>query len=266
MSSVTSEGVRVPSADGTRVPMSIVHAKDFAKDGSHPAWLVVYGSYGINLEPEFLSTGLPWIERGGLYAYCHARGGGELGAGWHQDGMMLKKQHSIDDMIACSQWLVDNRYTQTRRVAGVGGSAGGIVVGGAITQRPDLFGAAIILVGWSNPLRLEQTGVGASNVPELGTVQTPDGFNGLYAMDPYSHVRDGEKYPAVLLTMGANDQRTAPWQVTKMTARLQAATSSGKPVLLRVGYDSGHFGGSASLQDEELADEQAFLLSQIGEK
>jgi prolyl oligopeptidase len=265
-SSVTSEEVRVKSQDGTMVPMSLVHAKDFVKDGSHPTWLDGYGGYGITIDPGFNPTRLAWIERGGEFAYCHVRGGGELAEGWHRDGMLLKKQHSIDDMIACGQWLVDNKYTSNAKLAGEGTSAGGIVIGGAVTQRPDLFAAALIRVGVSNALRFEQT-LNVLNVPEFGTATTEDGFKGLYAMDAYGHVKDGDKYPAILLTTGATDPRVAPWQVTKMAARLQAATSSSKPVLLRVDYDAGHgMGSTAAQRDEELADEEAFMLWQFGEK
>jgi prolyl oligopeptidase len=265
-SSVASEEVRVKSADGTMVPMSIVHAKDFAKDGSHPTWLDGYGAYGVVIDPNFNPTRLAWIEHNGEFAYCHVRGGGDLGEGWHKDGMLLKKQHTIDDMIACGQWLVDNKYTQPSKLAGEGTSAGGITIGGAITQRPDLFAAALIRVGVSNALRFEHT-LNVLNVPEFGSTETEDGFKGLFAMDAYSHVKDGVKYPAVLLTTGATDPRVAPWQATKMAARLQAATSSGKPVLLRVDYDAGHgLGSTASQRDEELADEEAFLLAQFGEK
>ncbi len=265
-SNVVSEEVRVKSADGTIVPMSIVHAKDFAKDASHPTWLAAYGAYGVTINPNFSPVRLAWIDHNGEFAFCHARGGGELGEGWHKDGMLLTKQHTIDDMIACGQWLVDNKYTQPAKLAGEGTSAGGITIGGSITQRPDLFAAALIRVGVSNALRFEQT-LNVLNVPEFGSAKTEDGFKGLYAMDAYSHVKDGAKYPAVLLTTGATDPRVAPWQVTKMAARLQAATASGKPVLLRVDYDAGHgLGSTASQRDEELADEEAFLLAQFGEK
>jgi prolyl oligopeptidase len=262
-SSVTSEEVRVKSADGTMVPMSIVHAKAFAKDGSHPTWLDGYGGYGISLDPSFSAVRLAWIEKNGLFATCHARGGGELGEEWHKDGMLLNKHHTIEDMIACAQWLVDNRYTTVGRLAGEGTSNGGITIGGAVTQRPDLFAAALIRVGVSNPLRFEET-QNVLNVPEFGTVKTEEGFKGLFAMDAYMHVKDGTKYPAILLTTGATDPRVSPWQVTKMAARLQAATASGKPVLLRVDYDAGHgMGSTAAQRDEELADEEAFLLSQF---
>ena len=265
-SGVVSEEVRVKSTDGALVPMSIVHAKDFARDGSHPTWLEAYGGYGITLDPGFSPVRLAWIEHSGELAFCHARGGGELGEGWHRDGMLLKKQHTIDDMLACGQWLVDNKYTQSTKLAGEGTSAGGIAIGGAITQRPELFAAALIRVGVSNALRFEQT-LNVLNTPEMGSVKTEDGFRGLLAMDAYSHVKEGTRYPAILLTTGATDPRVAPWQVTKMAARLQAATSSGKPVLLRVDYDAGHgMGSTAAQRDEELADEEAFLLSAFGER
>lgn len=265
-SSVAAEETRVKSADGTMVPLSIIHSKTFARDASHPTWLEGYGSYGITIDPEFMAVRLAWYERGGVFAVCHVRGGGELGEGWHKDGMLAKKQHSIDDFIACGQWLVDNKYTSPSKLAGEGTSAGGIVIGGAITQRPDLFAAALVRVGVSNALRFEQT-VNVLNVPEFGSVSTEAGFKALHAMDAYGHVKDGTKYPAVLLTTGATDPRVAPWQVTKMAARLQAASTSGKPVLLRVDYDAGHGLGSTTTQrDEELADEYAFLLWQFAEK
>jgi prolyl oligopeptidase len=263
-SSVTSEEVRAKSADGTLVPLSVLHTKTFAKDGSHPTFVQGYGAYGVSIEPGFGPLGLAWLERGGVAAYCHARGGGELGDGWHRDGMLSRKQHSIDDMIACAEWLVDNRYTSPANLAADGGSAGGILVGGAITQRPELFAAALIRVGVSNPLRW---GLGDRlNVPEFGSVDTKEGFDALFAMDAYSHVKPGTRYPAVLLTTGVNDPRVPPWQAAKMAARLQAATSSGKPILLRVDYDAGHGGSTAAQWIAELADEQAFLLSQLGSR
>ncbi len=259
-SGVTSEEVRVTSADGTSVPLSIVRPKAFTLDGSHPTWLVGYGAYGNTLEPNFSPTRLAWLERGGLFAFCHVRGGGELGEGWHRAGMLLGKQRAIEDMIACAEWLGERRDTSRAKLAGEGTSAGAIVVGGVITQRPELLAAALVRVGVSNPLRWEQS-ENVLNVPEFGTAKTEDGFKALFAMDPYVHVQAGVKYPAVLLTTGATDPRVAPWQAAKMTARLQAATASGKPVLLRVDYEAGHgFGTTASQRDAELADEEAFLL------
>ena len=197
---------------------------------------------------------------------AHVRGGGEYGEDWHNGGRKLTKQHTIDDFIACAQYLIDNKYTSTAKLAGEGTSAGGVTIGGAVTQRPDLFAAALIRVGDSDSLRSELMASGPANIPEFGTVKDPDGFKGLYAMDAYQHVKPETAYPAVLLTTGANDPRVAPWQAAKMTARLQAATNSDKPVLLRVDYDAGHgLGSTKSQHDIELADEVSFLLWQFGE-
>jgi prolyl oligopeptidase len=263
-SNVTSEEVNVTSKDGTKVPMSILRSKEFTKDGSHPTWLDGYGGYGISIDPSFSPVRLAWIERKGVFAFCHVRGGGELGEDWHKAGMLLNKHHTIEDMIACGEWLIGNGYTSSANLAGEGTSNGGITIGGAITEKPSLFAAALIRVGVSNPLRFEET-QNVLNIPEYGSVKTEEGLRGLLAMDPYLHVQDAVRYPAVLLTTGATDPRVAPWQVTKMAARLQAATVSGKPVLLRVDYDAGHgMGSTAEQRDEELADEEAFLLSQFG--
>ncbi len=264
-SDVVSEEVKAKSADGTMVPLSIVHRRDIKMDGSSPAWLEGYGAYGITYDPSFRPTWLAFIERGGLFAVAHVRGGGEYGEDWHNAGRKLTKQHTIDDFIACAQYLIENKYTSTARLAGEGTSAGGITIGGAVTQRPDLFAAALIRVGDSDSLRSELMASGPANIPEFGTVKEADGFKGLYAMDAYQHVKADTAYPAVLLTTGVNDPRVAPWQAAKMTARLQASTNSNKPVLLRVDYDAGHgLGSTKSQRDAELADEVAFLLWQFG--
>jgi prolyl oligopeptidase len=234
-------------------------------DGSHPTWLNGYGSYGITLDPTFRPTWLAFLEKGGVLAVAHVRGGGEYGEDWHNSGRMLTKQHTIDDFLACAQYLIENKYTSTPKLAGEGTSAGGITIGGAITQRPDLFAAALIRVGDSDSLRSELMESGPANIPEFGTVKDPDGFKGLFGMDAYQHVKPNTAYPAVLLTTGVNDPRVAPWQAAKMTARLQASTDSGKPVLLRVDYDAGHgMGSTKSQRDIEFADEVAFLMWQFG--
>jgi len=264
-SNVVSEEVKAKSADGTMVPLSIVHEKGLAMDGSHPTWLEGYGAYGITLDPAFRPTLLAFFEKGGVFAVIHTRGGGEYGEDWHQAGEKLTKQHTIDDMLAGAEYLIEHKYTSAAHLAGEGTSAGGITIGGAITQRPDLFGAALIRVGDSDSLRSELMASGPANIPEFGTVKDPDGFKGLYAMDAYVHVKPGTAYPAVLLTTGANDPRVAPWEAAKMTARLQADTSSGKPVLLRVDYDAGHgMGSTKSQRDAELADELSFLFWRLG--
>ena len=264
-SQIDSEEVRAKSADGTMVPLSIIHQHGIALDGSHPTWLDGYGAYGITNDPTFRPTWLAFLEKGGVYAVAHVRGGGEYGEDWHNDGRLLTKQHTIDDFLGCAQYLVDHKYTSTAKLAGEGTSAGGITIGGAVTQRPDLFAAALIRVGDSDSMRSELMESGPANIPEFGTVKEADGFKALYAMDAYQHVKPDTPYPAVLLTTGVNDPRVAPWQAAKMAARLQASTTSGKPVLLRVDYDAGHgLGSTKSQRDEELADELGFLLWQFG--
>jgi prolyl oligopeptidase len=264
-SEIESEEVKAKSADGTMVPLSIIHKKGLPLDGSHPTWLDGYGSYGITIDPTFRPTWLAFLERDGVFAVAHARGGGEYGEDWHLGGQKLRKQHTIDDFIAGARYLIEHKYTSPAHLAGEGTSAGGVTIGGAVTQYPELFGAALIRVGDSDSLRSELMASGPANIPEFGTVKEPDGFKALYAMDAYQHVKPGTAYPAVLLTTGVNDPRVAPWQAAKMTARLQASTNSGKPVLLRVDYDAGHgLGSTKSQRDAELADEFAFLLWQLG--
>jgi len=265
-SEVVSEEVKAKSADGTMVPLSIVHKRGIAMDGSHPTWLEGYGAYGITIDPAFRPTLLAFFEHGGVFAVAHVRGGGEYGEDWHQAGQKLTKQHTIDDMLAGAEYLIENKYTSPAHLTGEGTSAGGITIGGAITQRPDLFAAALIRVGDSDSMRSELKASGPANIPEFGTVKEPDGFKALYGMDAYQHVKANTAYPAVLLTTGTNDPRVAPWQAAKMTARLQASTNSGKPVLLRVDYDAGHGMGSTKGQrDAEMADEVAFILWQTGD-
>ena len=264
-SRITSVEVKAASADGTLVPLSIIYPLGMVLDGGHPAVLEGYGAYGITIDPSFSPTRLAWLERGGVLAACHARGGGEYGEDWHLAGKMQTKQHTIDDFIACARYLTDHKYTSAAKLAGEGGSAGGITIGGAITQRPDLFGAALDRVGESNPVRIGASANGPPNFPEFGDPGTPEGFKALLGMDAYQHVKDGTAYPAVMLTTGINDPRVDSWEAAKMTARLQAATSSGKPVLLRVDYEAGHgIGSTKSQRDAELADEYSFLLWQFG--
>jgi prolyl oligopeptidase len=257
--------VSVVSYDGTRVPLSLIHKKGLKLDGSHPTILGGYGSYGISLEPRFAAADVAWLERDGVLAIAHVRGGGENGDAWHQAGRLLRKPNTILDFIACAEYLVDQRYTVPARLAGIGGSAGGITVGGALTWRPDLFGVILDLVGMSDALRYETEPNGPPNVSEFGSVRTESGFHGLYAMSAYAHVRDNTAYPAVLFSTGANDPRVAPWQMAKMAARVQAATASKRPVLLRVDDDAGHGLGSSRAQRESLqADLWAFALWQMG--
>jgi prolyl oligopeptidase len=266
-SAITSEEVKAKAPDGTLVPLSIVHRKDLRMDGSHPTLLHGYGSYGITYDPGFDPTSLAWLERGGVIAVAHVRGGGEYGEDWHNAGRKATKENTISDFIACAQYLIAKGYTSPRHLAGEGTSAGGITIGGTITERPDLFGAALDNVGMSDDLRAELQINGPANIPEFGTVKNEEDFHHLLAISAYHRLKDHTAYPGVLLTTGVNDPRVDPWQMNKMTARLQADTSSGKPVLLRVDYDAGHGGiGATKTQHTALLTDQfSFLLWQLGD-
>jgi prolyl oligopeptidase len=234
-------------------------------NGSNPTLLRGYGAYGITLTPAYNPILLAWFDQGGVYAVCHVRGGGAYGEAWHLAGKKATKPNTWRDFIACAQYLVKHKYTSPAHLAGMGTSAGGILIGRSITTRPDLFGAAIDWVGMSDTLRSETTANGLPNVPEFGSVKTKAGFDALYAMSPYDHVKKGTAYPAVMLMTGANDPRVNPWQMDKMAARLEAATSSGKPVLLRVDYAGGHnvIGATRAQEEDTFADIFSFLLWQL---
>jgi prolyl oligopeptidase len=232
-------------------------------DGLNPTLLYGYGAYGISQGPEFDQTLLAWYERGGVNATCHVRGGGEYGEEWHQAGKGPTKPNTWLDFIACAQYLIDKKYTSPAHLAGQGGSMGGIMVGRAITDRPDLFAAVLVDSGVPDMLRAETADL--IDVPEVGDSKTEAGFHALYAMSPYYFVKDQTPYPAALFAAGMNDPRLKPWQSTKMVARLQAATTSGKPVLLYVDYAGGHdSGNTADEYRERLANSWSFLLWQFG--
>jgi len=257
--------VKVRSYDGVMVPLSIVYSKESKRDGSHPMHLVGYGAYGNVESPYFWPGLLAFYEHGGIFATCHVRGGGEYGEEWHLAGKGPTKPNSWRDFIACAQYLVDQKYTSPMHISAYGGSAGGILIGRAITERPDLFGAAIIISGAVNALRMEITANGPSNFEEFGSTQTQEGFKVLYGMDALQHVKEHTAYPAILLAIGMNDPRTDPWYSAKLAARLQTATTSGKPILLRVEYEGGHFGDpSYNAGLEQAADEISFDLWQLG--
>jgi prolyl oligopeptidase len=266
-SGIESEEVKAKAADGTLVPLSIVHKRGLKLDGSHPTLLHGYGSYGITYDPGFDAASLAWLERGGVVAVAHIRGGGEYGEDWHNGGRKATKLNTITDFIACAQYLIDHKYTSPQHMAGEGTSAGGITIGGAITERPDLFAAALDNVGMSDDLRAELQINGPANIPEFGTVQDEQDFHHLLSISGYHRIKDQTAYPAVLLTTGINDPRVDPWQMNKMTARLQAASSSGRPVLLRVDYDAGHggIGATRTQHTNLLTDQFSFLLWQLGD-
>nr|WKN38668.1 prolyl oligopeptidase family serine peptidase [Tunicatimonas sp. TK19036] len=256
------EELEVPSHDGVMVPLSLVYHRDTKKDGNNMTLLRGYGAYGVSFNPVFESYWLSWFQRGGIYAIAHVRGGGERGEAWHQAGLKATKPNSWKDFIACAEYLIQEKYTSKEILAAYSASAGGITIGRAITERPDLFQAAMIRVGAMNPLRHEFT-QNTANIPEYGTIQDSLEFYYLYEMDPYHHVSDGVTYPAMLFTAGINDARLPAWLPGKMVAQLQQATSRKRPVLLRIDYEGGHFGGAASQQEQELADLFSFLLWQL---
>jgi prolyl oligopeptidase len=248
--------------DGTQIPYTLIHRKGLKLDGSHPVWISAYGSYGITAySPAFNPRILALVDAGAIVGYANVRGGGEYGREWHKAGQLANKPNTWRDLIAVCEELCAKRYTSREHLAIGGRSAGGITVGRAMTERPDLFAAVIDGVGWSNPLRYvaEQNGYGEE--PEWGAIATEAGYRALKAIDSYQAVKNGTRYPAVLLTTGVTDPRVAPFHVAKMAARLQAASTSGKPILLRVDFDAGHgIGSTRAQQDREAADTYAFLL------
>lgn len=266
MSNIEVINAKARSHDGAMIPLVILHKKGIKRDGKNPIWMGGYGAYGVeSISPYFASGSLPWLERGGIVVWTGIRGGGEYGEEWHLAGKGATKPNTWKDFIACAEYLIAEKYTSPAHLGIIGGSAGGILISNAITTRPDLFGAAISAVGLNNALLAETTPNGVPNIPEFGTFKTEEGFKGLLAMDGYYKVKDGVKYPAVMLTHGINDPRVEPWMSAKMAARLQAATAGGKPVLLRIDYDAGHGIGSTKKQrNEEYADIYAFLFQQLG--
>jgi prolyl oligopeptidase len=265
LSAFVSEEVNIRARDGVLVPLSILHRKDLVRNGKAPLWLMGYGSYGITMAPRYMSNMIPLLQDGGIYAVCHVRGGGEFGETWHLAGMKATKPNTWHDLIDCAEYLQAHGYASPATTAIEGGSAGGITVGMALVERPDLFRVVLSEFGDSNALRAEFETDGDGNAVEYGSVKTEPGFRALQAMDAFSHVKNGVAYPAVMLTTGMNDPNVAPWQPGKMAARLQQATSSGRPVLLRVDTDAGHGSGPTKQQaDKVMADELAFLYWQMG--
>jgi prolyl oligopeptidase len=253
------------SKDGTKIPISILRKKGIHLDGRNPTLLTGYGGYGINLTPTFSSTRRIWFDAGGVYAVANLRGGGEFGEAWHLAGNLTHKQNVFDDFIACAEHLIKRKYTSPDKLAVMGSSNGGLLMGAFLTQRPDLARAVVSRVGIYDMLRVELDPNGVFNTTEFGSVKDADQFKSLYAYSPYHHVKDGTAYPAVLFPCGENDGRVNPAHSRKMTARLQAATSSGQAVLLRITATAGHGMGS-SLKDRvaEQADIYAFLLQELG--
>ncbi len=253
------------SKDGTKVPLNILYKKGTRLDGQNPTLLYGYGGYSVSLTPRFDPTRRVWFDAGGVLAIANLRGGGEFGEAWHQAGNLTRKQNVFDDFIACAEHLIRRKYTSPSRLAVEGGSNGGLLMGAFLTQRPELARAVVSHVGIYDMLRVELDPNGEFNTTEFGTVKSPEQFRALYAYSPYHHVKDGTPYPAVLLAAGENDGRVNPAHSRKMTARLQAATSSGRPILLRSTAGVGHGIGSPLKERIALqADVYAFLFDQLG--
>ncbi len=250
------------SKDGTRVPLNILRRKGIRLDGSHPTLLTGYGGYGVGLTPRFDPLWRIWLDHGGVIAVANLRGGGEFGEEWHRAGNLTRKQNVFDDFLATAEHLVRAGYTRQGRLAILGGSNGGLLMGAMLTQRPELFQAVVSYVGLYDMLRSELDPNGAFNIPEFGTVKDPEQFRALHAYSPYHRVRDGVAYPPILFLTGANDPRVNPMQSRKMTARLQAA---GAPALLRTSATSGHgLGTPLDARIEEEVDVLAFLFDRLG--
>lgn len=260
------EEVQVVANDGTRIPLSIIHRRNVERSGTAPTVLIGYGSYGQTYTPEYRRHFNAWFKRGGIVAFAHVRGGGELGERWHVAGQKATKHNTWEDFIACGHYLVNKGYTSTAHLGAFSGSAGGITVGRSITTEPGLFAAAVDAVPSSDMMRTETESNGPTNTPEFGSVATKEGADALHAMSTYHHIAPGTPYPAVLVTAGANDPRVEPWQGAKTAAALQAATSSGKPVLLRVNFDAGHSADSAAQVKDDWTDYFTFLLWNFGDE
>jgi prolyl oligopeptidase len=254
------------SKDGTKVPLTIIKRKGTRLHGNNPTLLTGYGGYGISQRPAFQENRRVWIEGGGVLAIAALRGGGEYGEEWHEAGKLTRKQNVFDDFAACAKWLIDNKYTRSSRLAVMGGSNGGLLMGAFLTQHPGLARAVVSLVGVYDMVRYERSPNGEFNTTEFGSVKDPAQFQALHAYSPYHQVKDGVQYPAILLTAGANDGRVDPANSRKMAARLQASGTR-RPVLLRTSAESGHgIGTSLSQRIEENVDVFAFLFSELGMK
>ncbi|WNG53016.1 S9 family peptidase [Archangium minus] len=263
---VVVDRVMCTSKDGTQVPLNILHARGTKLNGNNPTLLTGYGGFNISLSPGLNVLNFAFIEQGGVVAVANLRGGSEFGEEWHTNGSLTKKQNVFDDFYACAKLLVDKKWTKPERLAIQGGSNGGLLMGAALTQHPEMFRTVLAFVGLYDMLRVELTPNGQFNTTEYGTVKDPEQFKALYAYSPYHQVKNGVKYPSVLFTSGENDPRVDPFHSRKMVARLQEATASKRPVLLRTN-NMGH-GMGTPLADsiEEKVDVYAFLFNELGMK
>jgi prolyl oligopeptidase len=252
------------SKDGTRIPMFISHKRGMKMDGNNPTILYGYGGFSISLTPGFSTSNIAWMEMGGVYAVPNLRGGGEYGEEWHQGGTKLHKQNVFDDFIAAAQYLIDHKYTSSKKLAISGGSNGGLLVGAAMTQRPDLFGAALPAVGVMDMLRFHKFTIGWAWTTDYGSADNAEEFKALYAYSPYHNLKPGTKYPATLITTADHDDRVVPAHSFKFAARLQEDQAGDKPVLIRIETRAGHGAGKpTSKQIAYQADILSFLVKEL---
>ena len=263
---IVAREVMVPSHDGVKVPVSIIMRADAVLNGQNPTILYGYGAYGTTEEPGRSTGVITWVERGGIYAFAHVRGGGALGSQWHMAGHKTTKYNTWKDGIAAAEWLIANGYTSASKLGIYGGSAGGVFVGRAITERPDLFVAAVPSVPVLDMVRSEQRANGVANIPEYGSVKVEAEFHALLRNSAYHAVKDGVRYPATMLMHGVNDSRVDVWQSLKFASRIADAQKGQQAVLLRLDYQAGHGSGSGADQAmQRTADLQSFMLWQMGE-
>jgi prolyl oligopeptidase len=254
-----------PSKDGTKIPMFITHKKGIKLDGNNPTYLYAYGGFNISLTPSFSVSNVVWLEMGGIYAVPNLRGGGEYGEEWHQAGMKDKKQNVFDDFIASAEWLIAQKYTNQAKLAIAGGSNGGLLVGACMTQRPDLFAAAIPAVGVLDMLRFHKFTIGWAWCAEYGSPDNEADFKTLYAYSPLHNLKAGTNYPATMITTADHDDRVVPAHSFKFAAALQAAHQGDHPVLIRIETKAGHGAGKPTSKIiEEAADKWAFLMANLG--
>ena len=256
--------VEVKGHDGVMIPLSIIYKKGTKLDGSNICYLNAYGAYGISASPSFDVKENAMATKGVVLGIPHVRGGSEKGEAWYRAGYKNTKPNTWKDFISCAEYMIEQGYTSKGKLAGSGTSAGGILISRAITERPDLFTAAICNVGCANAMRLEFGANGPINIPEFGTVKDETECKALYEMDGMQHVQKGVAYPAVMSVAGWNDSRVIAWQPGKFAAALQNSTSSNKPVLMKVNYDNGHFTEDKNVTFANFADQYAFVLWQCG--
>ena len=259
------EEAAVLSHDDVLVPLSLIYKRTKGKRQTKPTLILGYGAYGSSTSPFFSVPFLNFVNEGGVFAIAHVRGGGEKGDAWHKGGFKSTKPNTWKDFIACTEYLINEGYTSKKQTIAIGASAGGITVGRAITERPDLYAACIAIAPSMNLLRYEVEPNGSNNIKEYGSHEDSLQFRALLEMDSYHQIKDGEHYPATLVTTGINDSRVAAWNPAKFAARLQAANSSDNPVLLSVDFNSGHISNNGKLKNyERYANFVSFALWQTG--